>query len=361
MQSPHSLRRRTFLAAAAASVAAPALVRAQSTTKVTFSMPWLANGSTAMVQVAKASGAFKKQGLDVEILRGYGSLATSQAVAQGKFDFGMASAGPMILTAARGTPLTALATVNYDTTMGVLVRKDSPVKSIKDLAGKKIGAVITSAEYPFWPAFATASGLDPSSVTIVQMDNRILERSVIDAQVDAITVIGSSSIPVIAAQGVEHRFFPFSAAGVSLYSNVILTRPETLAAKPELCAAMTQALMESLALQLKERDRAIDMLLSEVPELQAIAKSKESALLSQGLLLSTVLAPEAMKHGLGWTDPDGWKRTVDLTMKYAVPAGTARPAVDEVAQNRFSGKVKLSPAEWDQLKKGLSPYAAMLS
>lgn len=361
MKAATSLNRRQVLAVAGATLAAPGIVQAQRTQKVTFSLPWLANGSTAMVQVAKASGAFKKHGLDVEIFRGFGSLATAQAVAQGRFDFGMASAGPMILTSARGTPLTALATVNYDTTMGILVRKDSPVKAVKDLAGKKLGTVITSAEHPFWQAFASASGLDPATVTVVQMDNRILERALIDGQVDAITVIGSSSIPVLAAQGVPHRFFPFSGGGIALYSNMLLAKPETLKERPEVCEAVTRALMAGLAFQLRNQDKAIDMLLAEVPELQAIANVKDSARLSQGLLLSTVISKESLQNGLGWTDPSGWRRTVDLTMKHAVPAGTARPAVDEVAQNRFVGTEKLSAAEWEATRKELAPYAAMLA
>lgn len=361
MKAMASPNRRKLVALAGATLAAPGIVRAQAPQKVTFSLPWLANGSTAMVQVAKASGAFKRHGLDVEIFRGFGSLATSQAVAQGKFDFGMASAGPMILTSARGTPLTALATVNYDTTMGILVRKDSPVKAVKDLAGKKLGTVITSAENPFWQAFASASGLDPASITVVQMDNRILERALIDGQVDAITVIGSSSIPVLAAQGVQHRFFPFSAGGIALYSNMLLTRPETLAGRPGICEAVTRGLMEGLAFQLKNQEKAIDMLLAEVPELQAIANVKDSARLSQGLLLSTVVSKETLQNGLGWTDPAGWRRTVDLTMKHAVPAGTARPAVDEVTQNRFVGTQKLSAAEWELARKELAPFAALLA
>ena len=356
-----NLTRRTLLGGVAASVAAPRIGRAQGLTKVKITLPWLAQGATAFVFIAKALGVYEKHGLDVEISRGYGSLAAAQAIAQKQFDFGIVSAGPMILASTRGIPLAGLATVNYDTTMGVLVRKDSPIKEPKDLAGKKIGSVITSAEYPFFPAYAQRAGFDAAKVNIIQMDNRILERSLIDGQVDAITGLGASSIPLILAQKVQTRFFSYSKAGIALYSNVVCTRLDVLKQQPDLCASVTAALLEAMAFQLSEPEKSLDLLIQEVPELGVTANGRESAALSQGLLQWTVIAPEAVEHGLGWSDAERWKSTVDLTMEYAVPAGAVRPPVDGIGDNRFVGKQKLSPDEWTKLKIRLAPYGDMLA
>jgi NitT/TauT family transport system substrate-binding protein len=338
----------------------PNIAFGQSVPSVRLTLPWLAQGATACAFVAKAIGAYQRNGVNVEVSRGYGSLAAAQAIAQRQFEFGFISAGPLILASARGTPLTALATVSYDTTMGVLVRKDSSIRSPKDLIGKRIGSVVTSAESPFWPAFAENVGVDPSQVNIVQMDNRILERSVIDGQVDAITCVGVSSIPVVAAQRVEHRFFPFSAAGISPYAYVIATRPDLQDEQPRLCEAVTNALLEGIAYQLREPEKALDLLIQEIPELGVTASGRENARISQGLLLWTTIANESVEHGLGWTDPAKWAASVDLTMKYAVPAGTQRPAVDEVARNRFVGKSNFSKQEWGTFKRSLAPFREMM-
>ena len=361
MNDKHRPSRRLVLGGMATAIAAPHAVRAQSPVPVKLTLPWLAQGATGFVYVANAIESYRKHGLEVQVSRGFGSLAAAQAVGQKQFDFGIVSAGPMILAAARGAPLVGLATINYDTTMGILVLKDSPIQSPGQLAGKKIGAVVTSAEFPFWPAYAKKAGIDPAGVEIVQVDNRVLERLLIDRKVDAITCIGASSIPVLAAQGAQHRFMSFSALGIAPYSNLLTTRPEVLAEKPKLCEAMTAALMEGLAYQLKEPEKSIDILLKEVPELAITAGGRENARISQGLLQSTIAAPESMEHGLGWTDPARWKETVDLTMTYAVPAGTARPGVDGITKNQFVGGEKLSGAEWDKIKTGLVPYSQMLS
>jgi NitT/TauT family transport system substrate-binding protein len=352
--------RRSLLIGGGASLALPALARSQDLPKVRLTLPWLAQGATACAFVAKAIGAYQRHGVDVEVSRGYGSLAAAQAIAQKQFEFGFISAGPLVLASARGMPLTALATISYDTTMGILVRKDSPIKTPKDLIGKRLGSVVTSAEAPFWPAYAANVGIDPTQTTIVQMDNRILERSVIDGQVDAITCIGVSSIPVVAAQKVEHRFFPFSSVGISPYAYVIAARPELQSEQPKLCQAITDALLEGVAFQLRNPEKALDLLIQEVPELGVTASGRENARISQGLLLWTTISDESVGHGLGWTDPAKWNASVDLTMRYAAPAGSQRPEVNDVAKNHFVGKSNFSPGEWAGLKTSLAPFREMM-
>lgn len=351
------MTRRAALALAAAPLAAPAVAQ---TANIKLTLPWLAQGSTAYAYIAKEMGAFTRRGLNVEVSRGSGSVAAAQAVAQGQFDYGIVGAGPMILAAARNLPILATATVNYDMTMGIALREDSPIRTAKDLEGKKLGAVPTSAEFPFWPAFAQRAGINTSTITIVQMDNRVLERGLIDRQVDAITAIGSSSIPVMQAQRAAHRFIPYSSAGVNFYANVICTRPEVLASRRSQVEAVTEALLEAAAFQLKEPERAIDMFIKQVPEIGITQGGRENARLSQGLMQWTMVAPEAIDNGLGYTDMAKWTAMTDLVMQYGAPADATRPATEAVVSNTFAGKVKLSAAEWATIRTNLAPFGQML-
>lgn len=364
---PHTgLTRRSALKAAAAlavtgattRLAAPALAQAARPVKLT--LPWLANGSTLFAYVAKNQGFFKKRGIDITISRGFGSVAAAQAVGAGEFDFGFIFAGGTILGAARGLPLVAVSTLGYDATMGIALRGDSPIKTAKDLQGKKIGTVPTSAESPYWPAFARKAGIDTGAVTMIQMDNRVLEQSLVNKQVDAITAIGTSSIPVIMAMKEPCRFILWSTAGITLYAGQVVTRQDVFAKNKELCRAVNDALTEGLAYALKDPEAGVDIFLKEIPEMGITAGGKENARISQGLMHYTVISKEAETQSIGYTDMTKASEMVDMVMEFGAPKDAKKPLVSELFTNELVGSVKFSPEEWAKVKKNVAEYAAIL-
>lgn len=358
-------RRSLLKAAAALPVAAatgglsmPAIAQGAKAVKLT--LPWLANGSSLFAFVAKNQGYFKKRGIDIAISRGFGSVAAAQAVGAGEFDYGFIFAGGTILGAARGLPLVAMATLGYDSTMGMVVRADSPIKQPKDLEGKKIGIVSTSAEAPYWPAYVRKTGIDASGVSMVQMDARVVEQSVVNKQVDAITAIATSSVPVMLAMKEPCRFMPWNAAGVSLYSGQVVTTQANLAKDKELSRAITEALTEGLAFALKDPEAGVDIFMKEVPELAVTKGGKENAKISQAMMHYTVMSKEAQTQSIGFTDMAKAAEMVDLVMEFGAPKDAKKPDASALFTNEFAGAVKLTPAEWDNVRKNVAEYAAIL-
>jgi NitT/TauT family transport system substrate-binding protein len=359
------LNRRQFLGAGgtlaltvASGHARPAL--SQGLKPLKFTLPWLANGSSLFTFVAKNQGFFRKRGLDVAISRGFGSVTAAQAVGNGEFDFGLVFAGGTILGAARGLPLVAMSTLGYDATMGITLRADSPIKNPRDLEGKRIGTVPTSAEAPYWPAFAQKAGIDTSTITMVQMDNRVLEQGLAHKQVDAATSIATSSVPVMLAMKEPCRFMLWSKAGISLYAGQVVTRRETLAKDRELCRAVTEAMIEGLAFTLKDPEAGIDIFLKEVPEIAVTTGGRENAKISQAMMHYTVLSPEAETHSLGYTDRTKASAMIDMVMEFGAPKDAKRPDTSALFSNDFTGSVKLSEADWARVRKNVAEYAAIL-
>ena len=362
----NALSRRTLLKAAATLPVAAAATRfstpaiAQGAKTVKFTLPWLANGSSLFAFVAKNQGYFKKRGIDIAISRGFGSVAAAQAVGAGEFDYGFIFAGGSILGAARGLPLVAMATLGYDATMGMVVREDSPIKTPKDLEGKKIGTVPTSAEAPYWPAYVRKTGIDASGITMVQMDARVIEQGVANKQVDAITAIATSSVPTMLAMKQPCRFLPWNAADVSLYSGQVVTTHANLAKDKELSRAVTEALTEGLAFALKDPNGAIDIFMKEVPELAVAKGGRENAKISQAMMHYTVMSKEAQTHSIGYTDMAKAAQMVDLVMEFGAPKDAKKPDASTLFTNQFAGAVKLTPAEWAMVRKNVAEYAAIL-
>jgi ABC-type nitrate/sulfonate/bicarbonate transport system substrate-binding protein len=90
--------------------------------------------------VATNAGMFKDEGLEVEIAHFSGGGEVVRAVASKSMDIGMVAATAGIIAAGRGEPVKIISAWSAPA-YGILfvVPTDSPIKTVKDLAGTKVG------------------------------------------------------------------------------------------------------------------------------------------------------------------------------------------------------------------------------
>jgi NitT/TauT family transport system substrate-binding protein len=357
------ISRRTLVLGSA--VAAPyVLLRragAEGLRKITFTLPWIAEGSNAYAYVAKANGYWTKRGLDVQISRGYGSTAAAQAIGAGRFQFGLAAASSGIQEAAKGLPVAAILSCGYDATMGVCVLKDGPIKTIKDLEGHKMGSTVSSGDYPFLPVYAQKAGFDLTKVERVQADPNVRQRLLISKQVDAISGFAISFVPVFETQGVETRNMLYSSSGLTLYNNSLLTQADILKKEPQLCADMADGLAEAVKFTMLNPDEAVKIFLKEVPDAALTAKGAERTQLGVGIFLISMLYKPLTDHGVGYAVPQDYATMTDLVMKYIADKGDKTPSQEALFTNQFAGKVKLTQTEWDKAMESAKPYRKFVS
>jgi NitT/TauT family transport system substrate-binding protein len=357
------ISRRTLLKAGAAISAAstfplPAFAQVRT---VKYTLAWLAQGTSAFHYAGKEKGFFRSRGIDLQISRGYGSLAAAQAIAAGQFDIGYVYSAPLILMIAKGLPLRSIAVADYDATMGVGVLGDSGIKSPRDLAGKKLATVPTSAESPFFAAYAERAGIDTAKIEMVGVDAKVAERVLSDKQVDAMTGIATSSLPVLLSRKVPVRWMLYSATGMKTYGGHIVTTPGVLEKDPGLCAAVVEGLAESLAFTLTNSEEAAELFFKAVPEAGLNASARDFIRIGMGLHRCVMAKPEAMEHGFGWGDPAVCEFTTDLVMKYNAAPDMARPVVENWFTNKFAGAVKLTPAQWTAVEASTNEFKDYLS
>ncbi len=132
-----------------------------------------ANASAIIpVNVAEKLGLFKKHGLDVKISDFTGGSKLSQAMVAGSIDIGV-GAGTEMAFVAKGAPIIA---VCNDTPpipfIGIAVPWDSPIHSVDQLKGKKIG-ISSAGSLTDWLAreLAQHQGWGPDGVTRVAIGN----------------------------------------------------------------------------------------------------------------------------------------------------------------------------------------------
>jgi ABC-type nitrate/sulfonate/bicarbonate transport system substrate-binding protein len=329
---------------------------AQGTRKVSFTTSWIPEGPNLFAYVARDKGFWKRHGLDVSVARGSGSGAAAQAVSAGTFDFGMAATPTVIVQAAKKLPITCIGQINYDALMGVGVLAGSPIRSPKDLEGKKLGASVTSGEYPFMPLYAEKAGFDLKKVEILQVDGKVRERTLVEKQVDAVSAFATSTVPSLAPLGTDVRFLLFSAVGIEFYGQSLTTQPGRLQQDRALCEAFVQGAMEAIQFTMTNFDEAVDIFLKANSEVALSATGKDYARIGLGLTNLTNLVPEVKQNGFGWADSAKVSTMADLVVKYAAGEGAVRPDVGALFTNDFVGKLKLSAADLAAAEKAAAPF-----
>src|SRR5436190_12158695 len=138
--------------------------------KLTFTLNWVAGGDHAPYFYAQKLGRYREAGLDVDFETGRGSAASAQKVGAGQSQLGLSDMAGVLLFRGKGVDAVGVMNVYANSPQGLYWLKSSGISSVKDLAGKKIGNPAGDGARTMWPALAKKVGIDPNSVTWVNID-----------------------------------------------------------------------------------------------------------------------------------------------------------------------------------------------
>jgi NitT/TauT family transport system substrate-binding protein len=352
------MTRRSFLtgsaaAAATLAVAHPA-VRAQTPTKVKFTLPWIPHGGYTHVFVAKKLGYWEKRGLDVTIDRGFGSGEVCKTLGLGQYEFGSLDLGVMINCVSKGLDLVATGVLSPRSPVGVFALTKKGIRAPKDLEGKRVAFATGSGDFQLWPAFVKATGIDDAKVQKVFMGPEALIKSLIEEQIDAEGNFYGSIAPSVWAQGLDLTPILYEDYGVKMYSLVFATRSKIVKDQPDLCSRFMDGVMEGLAYTYLNPNESIDIHLQMVKEFQGSPTNREVVKHGQGVMTAMGLAPEVEKNGLGFMDPEMVKRTRETVITYMGAKDV--PAAEQLYTNAFAGKTRLTPAQWSTIRESVKRY-----
>ena len=136
---------------------------------------------------AKKMGWYKEAGIDLNIEPGKGSAVAVQKVGAGANPIGLADMPNALTLRGKGADTVGVFNVYANSPQGLYWLKSSGIKSVKDLAGKKIGNPAGDGARTIWPALAKANGMDPASVTWVNIDANAKLASLKSKAIDATT------------------------------------------------------------------------------------------------------------------------------------------------------------------------------
>lgn len=332
MSIRHSMKRLGSLAAAALAMTLALPATAQE--KMQLQLNWFQLADHAPIYLAIKKGYFKEEGIELTVLRGSGSADSAKKIDLGQADVGISDA-PTVLTAiSKGANLKMVAVVFDKAGNNMFFKKSANIKTPKDLVGKKIAVPPGDSHRVLWPAFATINGVDPNSVTLVNVKPEGKQAIVAAGEVDgAFDLYTSYAIwEKVLGKG-EVGNLLWANFGLPIYGHTYFVNNDLIKKNPKLIEKFLRATHKGWRDTKANPAAAIDAMVEMVPGLDG-----PTLLATMPQILDLCVTERSAKYGLGWIEPELMQKTIDITFANAKPEKPL--AVADVFTNQFSSKIK---------------------
>ena len=289
----------------------------QELTPVKFTLSWLLQGVDAPLTLAMERGYFAEEGLDVTFERGFGSADTASKIAAGQYDMGFGDMYAMIEFNEQNPDqkLIVVAVPQNKAPFALMSLKESGIKSVNDMAGKKLGAPAGDAPRRLWPVLAEEVGVDADSVEWVTMEPKLRETFLLQGNVDAISGFVYSMIPSVLKAGKtadDIDIFYYTDNGLDFYGNVIIVKESFLEENPDVVRSFLKAYFRGMQDALKDPVAGLDSVMAQGDDLM----DREAEKLRLQINFNDLIVNEEVEaNGLGAVDPERLKATIDQTVK----------------------------------------------
>jgi NitT/TauT family transport system substrate-binding protein len=311
------LNRRLFtssLLAGALGIATLGTAVAQEVTKIRFTLDWKYQAMHAWYYLAIDKGYFAAEKLDVTVDQGEGSAATVTRIMGGAYDAGFGDINAIIQNAATKpaeTPVMVYMIYNQPP-FGIVLKANGPIRTPKDLEGKKLGGPTGSATTRLFPVFAKVNGINASTVEILNMAPNLQEQMLVQDQVQGSLIFTATSYMNLVGMKLDpdkdFRWMNFGDYGVDIYSNGVMVSPKLLKEKPEAVRGLVRAVNRALMDTIANPDMGIDALMKREPLLNREIEKRRLQYAFRTLMLSK----EAAEIGFGDIKDDRMTRAIGM-------------------------------------------------
>ena len=264
------LARRSLLAALPLCV--PALRGARAAEPFHLRLDWSLWGVQAPYYLALSRGWFARNGLDVSLEDGNGSVSCVQLVGNGQFDAGECSLAPMGIARGKGIPIKGIAAFCRQNDIGCILPVSAKVDSIQGLRGKKLLFTPGSLETPFLDSFLAAGGLKREDVDLQSVDASAKLGSYVAGRADGVF----TSIPNVLPLALKQRpsmALRFADAGLAMPSFGLVASERMIAEKPDVLRRFASVTAGAwTAIVNGQQDEAVAAILKARPEVRMSAE-----------------------------------------------------------------------------------------
>jgi NitT/TauT family transport system substrate-binding protein len=212
------------------------------------------------LDVGIETGQFAKHGLDVEASAAAGDAKLQQALAAGSLDMGIGS-GPGMAFMAKGVPAKAVGVMyGAPKNMAVMVAYNSPIKTVDDLKGKKLGCTtVGSLTYWIGDRITQQKGWGADGIKMVPIGGMPPARAAMKTnQIDG--YIGALESGYSLEEQKEWRVITSATPFVEDFiTHVFFASNELIDKKPELVRAFLKGWMDTIAFMKANKEKTVEI------------------------------------------------------------------------------------------------------
>lgn len=240
--------------------------------KATFIPLWLPQAQFAGYYIAAEKGIYLKHGIDLTIIDGGPGRSPAEYLRDGRADFAALWLTTALQRRNEGLPLVHIAQVVQQSSMLLVARKDSGIRTLADLAGKKVGLWGGDFDIPPHSVF-DQHGLKVRPVQQSATVNLFLRGGV--AAASAMWYNEYHSILNAGLNEDELMVFPLKDHGANYPEDGLYTLQKTVERDPELVDAFVRASLEGWDYAFAHPEETIDVMLRIMNEARLPASRQQ--------------------------------------------------------------------------------------
>jgi len=270
---------------------------------VNLQLGWLIGGNQIGEVVAKQMGYYDEEGINMVIQPGGPNVDGVAVIASGRGEIGQVSSSPSIMLAAsQGLPIKCFAIGAQRHPYAFFSLAKNPVRKPADMVGKKIG--IQSTGLVLLRAMLAQNKIPEKDVNVIPIGADM--SPLLTGQVDVVTgwLTNTTALKVLGKDRVDMSLWD---TGVRLYALPYYATTKTLQGQSKTLEAFLRATARGWQYTDGNRDKAVDLLIKEYPNLV-----REDERVALDVMLQYSFGTLTKTQGWGAMDPAVWQEQIDL-------------------------------------------------
>jgi NitT/TauT family transport system substrate-binding protein len=280
---------------------------AQAAEKLTIRFTWKLKGEYAPLFVALDKGYYRAEGLDVELAEGSGAQTVLKLLAAGTEKFGYGPAVSAATAISQGLPVKVIALYQTEAPMGVISFPDVPLKTPKDIEGKRLAISVGETFSDMLAPFCRVNGVDMSKVQQIQMETSVRSAQFLTRKIDLMSAYLSNELPQLSKRAnVKFNVLRVSDFGLRLVGASLFVGNAFAEQNPQTVQKLLRATAKGYQDAMADPKGAARSMAKymKVPEQADVLEAQVEA---------TVVSTNAPKgKPIGWQEAADWEATLKL-------------------------------------------------